>query len=187
MAFLTHRIAGHHHVIPADAVPLLQDGRLDGRLFDVTAQLDFGYDDRGTTLPLIITGAPVATRAAATTAGATVVRDLPVVGAVAVRASKVDAAAFWNGLRADSRSQPARIWLDGLRKPALDVSVPQVGAPAAWQAGFDGTGRTAGASRVSPPARGCSTARSAPRPAAPTPRSSPACNGRPTRVPGSST
>ena len=35
-----------------------------------------------------------------------------------------------------------RIWLDGKRELSLDVSVPRIGAPAAWQAGFDGTGVT---------------------------------------------
>ncbi|MET9669245.1 S8 family serine peptidase [Streptomyces sp. NPDC006475] len=33
-----------------------------------------------------------------------------------------------------------RIWLDGVRKADLDRSVPQIGAPAAWAAGYDGEG-----------------------------------------------
>lgn len=33
-----------------------------------------------------------------------------------------------------------RFWLDGLRHPTLDVSVPLTGAPEAWQAGWTGTG-----------------------------------------------
>ncbi|HEY8453448.1 MAG TPA: S8 family serine peptidase [Natronosporangium sp.] len=33
-----------------------------------------------------------------------------------------------------------RVWLDGRVEAALDESVPQIGAPAAWDAGFDGTG-----------------------------------------------
>lgn len=32
------------------------------------------------------------------------------------------------------------IWLDGLRKPSLDASVKQIGAPAAWQRGHTGAG-----------------------------------------------
>ncbi|MEW1723104.1 S8 family serine peptidase, partial [Streptomyces sp. NPDC093109] len=33
-----------------------------------------------------------------------------------------------------------RVWLDGKRKALLDKSVPQIGAPTAWGAGYDGTG-----------------------------------------------
>ena len=33
-----------------------------------------------------------------------------------------------------------KVWLDGRRKASLDKSVPQIGAPTAWAAGFDGTG-----------------------------------------------
>ncbi|HUQ23015.1 MAG TPA: S8 family serine peptidase, partial [Gaiellaceae bacterium] len=35
-----------------------------------------------------------------------------------------------------------KIWLDGTVRVALDASVPQIGAPKAWQSGFDGTGIT---------------------------------------------
>ncbi|MET9630573.1 S8 family serine peptidase [Lentzea sp. NPDC006480] len=38
------------------------------------------------------------------------------------------------------RTTTDKIWLNGLRKPTLDHSVPQIGAPAAWQAGFTGKG-----------------------------------------------
>ena len=36
------------------------------------------------------------------------------------------------------------MWLDGVAQPHLDVSVPQIGAPAAWQAGLTGAGVTVG-------------------------------------------
>src|SRR5262245_35431251 len=52
-------VDGHVHVVPADALPLLRAGRLDARLFDVTALLSFGYDDeRRADLPLIVTAKP---------------------------------------------------------------------------------------------------------------------------------
>ncbi|WP_105973386.1 S8 family serine peptidase [Streptomyces geranii] len=44
------------------------------------------------------------------------------------------------GLRA--ASGVARLWLDGKRQVSLDRSVPQIGAPTAWRAGYDGTGVT---------------------------------------------
>ncbi|MEK8108937.1 S8 family serine peptidase [Micromonospora sp. M12] len=47
-------------------------------------------------------------------------------------------------VRAHPHRGVTRIWLDGKRTVSLDRSVPQIGAPAAWQAGFDGSGITVG-------------------------------------------
>jgi subtilisin family serine protease len=146
--FLTRLVAGHVHVVPSDAVRLLNAGRLDDRLFDVTALVDFGYHDARADLPLIITANPAArgTPAAARVDGVTVVRDLPSVDGVAVRAAKNDVPALWRSLTGGAPNARAlgggadTVWLDGLRKPSLDVSVPQIGAPQAWRAGFDGAG-----------------------------------------------
>ena len=41
----TFRAQGHDYVIPADARAMVATGKLDRRLFDVTALADFGYDD----------------------------------------------------------------------------------------------------------------------------------------------
>src|SRR6266540_2067230 len=149
MTFITRTIRGHLNVIPTDAVPLLHAGRLDSRLFDVTTLLAFGYDDRRGNLPLIVSYAGAArasARASVSTAGARVVRELPSVGALAVQERRSDAGALWKGLtgnRTGTRTLQAgasKIWLDGVRQPTLDVSVPLIGAPAAWQAGFTGEG-----------------------------------------------
>lgn len=40
------------------------------------------------------------------------------------------------------RAGPSKVWLDGAVRASLDVSVPMVGAPEAWAAGYDGTGVT---------------------------------------------
>ncbi len=46
---------GHQHVVPADALALLAQGKLDPRLFDVTSMVAFGYDDaRRDTVPVIV-------------------------------------------------------------------------------------------------------------------------------------
>jgi Subtilase family len=146
---------GRVRVVPSDAAPLLAAGRLDPRLFDVTALLAFGYD-RGDRLPLIVVGgrgvgvaaAGVARAGVAALEGLTVTRELPAVGGVAVRASRGKAAVAWRALTGAARSTPrlragvSKVWLDGLRRPSLDASVPQVGAPAAWAAGFTGAGVT---------------------------------------------
>jgi hypothetical protein len=125
--FITYRSAGDLHVVPMDAMALLGAGQLDARLFNVTTLLEFGYDDRRTDLPLIVThgsGASLsAARSTVTLAGAAVVRDLPAVAGFAVKAAKKDATAFWSGLTTGDaaarglRADLSKVWLDGIRKP----------------------------------------------------------------------
>jgi len=140
MAFATFRVQGHDYVIPADARTMVATGELDRRLFDVTALADFGYDDaHRATVPLIVTHTPG--RAAPRVANTT--RNLPSIDGTAVAADKSGAA--WKKLTAGTTARTAatgvdRIWLDGKRKSLLDHSVPQIGAPAAWDAGFTGEG-----------------------------------------------
>jgi subtilisin family serine protease len=117
--FLRYAAGDHQYVIPSDALPLLRDGRLDRRLFDVTGLLNFGYDKRKD-LPIIVTGTGLAK------------------GFQAQKHVKDGLKAYWANLKTSSGTE--KVWLDGIRKPSLDVSVPQIGAPAAWQAGLDGTG-----------------------------------------------
>jgi hypothetical protein len=55
MRFIQERDGDHHLVVPVDAVAALGRGTLDRRLFDVTALMDAGYDDKSrSTLPLIV-------------------------------------------------------------------------------------------------------------------------------------
>ena len=153
--FLTELIDGDQYVIPADALPLLQTGRLDRRLFDVTQLHSFGYDDQAAELPLLVSyplaSARTAAKSAASVAGAHVVRDLATVGTLAVRADRAARPALWRSLTAatgggaSARTLTAgvdRVWLDGKRSISLDVSVPQIGAPVAWAAGLNGAGVT---------------------------------------------
>jgi subtilisin family serine protease len=140
--FVTATVDGHLRVTPSDALPLIHAGRLDRRLFDVTALLDFGYDKRKE-LPLIVTNTNA--RAAIAGAGARVARELRAVNGLALRVAPDTT--FWAGLTKGAGTLDAgvgKIWLDGLRQHALDVSVPQVGAPTAWASGYDGTGVTVG-------------------------------------------
>ncbi|WP_250792821.1 S8 family serine peptidase [Micromonospora phytophila] len=140
--FITHSAGKDVRVIPADAVGLLNRGKLDARLFDISKLVDFGYDDTRATLPLIVQHR---SGAAAGLAGARTTRQLS--GASAVAESRADAVSFWNnvtsagsGTERQLRAGFDKIWLDGLRQPTLDVSVPLTGAPQAWQAGWTGTG-----------------------------------------------
>ncbi|MBQ0906664.1 S8 family serine peptidase [Micromonospora sp. U21] len=144
--FLTTRDDGHLTVLPQDALPLVRAGRVDRRLFDVTGLIAAGYDDaRRDHLPVLVTGDAGANRRAAAPAGLTVTTQLPAIGGVAARADKQRAATVWTaltgaGARVGTAGGADRIWLDGRRQITLDHSVPQIGAPAAHQAGFTGQG-----------------------------------------------
>ncbi|GAB2962093.1 S8 family serine peptidase [Saccharothrix stipae] len=117
---------GDLHVRPTDVLADLRSGRLDERLFDVTGLIRAGYDDRSTRVtPLIVTSSGPAV------AG----QPLPSIGGYAVRAPKDTA--FWAGARASGVHE---VWLDGPVRATLDRSVPQIGAPNAWQAGHTGAG-----------------------------------------------
>ncbi|MBM7490732.1 subtilisin family serine protease [Micromonospora luteifusca] len=149
LRFLTTRDRGQLTVLPQDALPLVRSGRVDRRLFDVTGLIAAGYDDaRRDDLPLLVTGdAGAGQRAAAAPAGLTVTAQLPAIDGVAATADKERAAAIWAtltgtsaGARVGTAGGADRIWLDGRRHVTLDHSVPQIGAPAAHQAGFTGQG-----------------------------------------------
>lgn len=156
-SFAVREADGHSYVIPADAALAVAQGRLDRRLFDVTQLLAYGYDDAGRSdLPLIVTYAGDETPPASAfrAARARVSRALDGVNGVALRADKRGGSAFWDTFTdggedgegtARLAGSPAvrkvkKVWLDGRRKASLDKSVPQMGTPAAWAAGLDGTG-----------------------------------------------
>ncbi|MEU8000687.1 S8 family serine peptidase [Catellatospora sp. NPDC049111] len=129
VTYQSYRIKDHQYVIPSDAVPLLAANRLDKRLFDVTELLAVKAA-RKASLPLIVSGASAAP-------GLTAERRLPAVKGFAAEVAEENLASQWQATR---KAATGKIWLDAVRKPALDQSVPLIGAPAAWSAGFDGTG-----------------------------------------------
>jgi subtilisin family serine protease len=146
MNFISYVANGRLHVVPADARQLIAADRLDRRLFDVTTLIESGYDDASRdSLPLIVTHEGAA-RATVATASAT--RDLPSINATAIAAGKSDATAVWNSLTTGGPATRAttagvrKVWLDGKRQSILDRSTAQIGAPAAWEAGYTGTGQT---------------------------------------------
>jgi subtilisin family serine protease len=134
------------YVIPTDAEPLLRAGRIDRRLFDARGLARAGYHDAArASVPLIVTYGVGAARSSFATAGARVTRDLPAIGGGAVSLDKAKAAGWWSAVAGGTgalRSKVEKVWLDGLRTPSLDRSVPRIGAPAAWRSGFTGKGVT---------------------------------------------
>ncbi|HEU5111062.1 MAG TPA: S8 family serine peptidase [Micromonosporaceae bacterium] len=152
VTFSVHRDGkGHVHVLPFDAAALVGTGKLDRTLFDVTALAGYGYTSHRHDVPLIVKQGPTGRSAAGsalTRSGAAITRDLPNVKGFAASYPQSEAASFWNTVTTPSgpsrklRPEVASIWLDRTVRLDLDVSVPRVGAPAAWQDGYDGTGVT---------------------------------------------
>jgi subtilisin family serine protease len=148
IALLSQTVDGHLEVVPADAVDLLNSGVVDRRLFDVTELLESGYDDKHGALPLIVSytdnaAGRTALRTKDIADDATVVRNLPSVDGTAITVDRDESAALWNSLTSGAKASSLtpgyrKIWLDGLVEPTLDVSVPLIGAPRAWAAGFTG-------------------------------------------------
>ncbi|MEO3791099.1 S8 family serine peptidase [Nonomuraea sp. B10E15] len=120
-------------LIPLDVAGDVARGVLDRSLFQVPRLIAAGLDDASVKgLPLIVQyrdgAAPKASLAGA--------RTLASINAVAATAPRERA--VWTQL--DQDSSVAKVWLDAPVKASLDRSVPQIGAPEAWQAGFSGEG-----------------------------------------------
>ncbi|MDX3000281.1 S8 family serine peptidase [Kribbella solani] len=125
-------------VIPSDVARDVATGKLDRSLFDVAGLIKQGLDDRSTAeIPLIVTYAAKPK----TLAGAKAAGQLPAVDGTAVKVGKRSATTFLKQLTgARAVAGVKKVWLDAKLRPTLDQSVPQIGAPAAWQAGYTGSG-----------------------------------------------
>ncbi|WP_053204480.1 S8 family serine peptidase [Jiangella muralis] len=143
-----YELDGDTYVVPARVAPQVRAGTVDDQLFNVTRLIESGYaDDATTELPVIVTYDGAAARSASTVAASAenlpasdATLPLPSIDGVAVEVAKADAGTFWDAVQADG--SVGGVWLDGSVAATLDVSVPMVGAPAAWEQGFDGTGST---------------------------------------------
>ncbi|MEX0171028.1 S8 family serine peptidase [Streptomyces sp. LMG1-1-1.1] len=141
-------IKGDLFVIPDEAVPLLSTDKLDRRLFNVTDLIEMGYDDaKSSAVPLIATYTQPRSRAAVEPTaprGSRLTRKLKGIGGAALSTEKRQARTFWNALvpegGAPLGANVARLWLDGRVKASLKESVPLIGAPEAWAAGYTGKG-----------------------------------------------
>jgi subtilisin family serine protease len=147
-------LKGHSYVLPADVGALISAGQLDQRLFDVTELSNPAYQQlTGSGVPVIVRYADAtanargaATRNALRNGGMAVRADLRSVNAEALTVPKDLAASAWSSLTRPSAGGRTLapgvtgIGLDGIVRAALDVSVPQISAPAAWAAGYDGAG-----------------------------------------------
>ncbi|QHC29336.1 S8 family serine peptidase [Streptomyces sp. HF10] len=138
-AVRTQTSDGDVTVVPDEALPYLRSGRLDRRLFDVSALIRQGLTGtRADSLPLIV-GYGKGTRVpAAAPAGTSRTRSLPSVRGAAVEAGK--GRTFWRSFtRGDGVD---KVWLDGRVEADMAESNAQIGTRTAWEAGLTGKGVT---------------------------------------------
>ena len=150
---------GDVYAFPVELGPYV--GRtLDKELFNLSKLVEQGYSDKAsTTTPVIVKYRADSLRRSPPTA-VTKSTELETINAIAGRERKALAPRFGKALKVQLKADaPAirqrkagrlwragpfagiqRIYLDQKVKSSLAESVPQIGAPQAWAAGFDGTG-----------------------------------------------
>ncbi|WP_436987840.1 S8 family serine peptidase [Streptomyces sp. enrichment culture] len=138
------KIDGHTLVIPADAARLVASGKLDQRLFDVTElnkSATRKAQKKGLKVIVGYRGSAAATKAEVRDAG-TLRHTLKTLNADAVQTPQGETPELWDAVTNGDKTASgiAHVWLDGVRKATLHKSVPQIGAPKAWAAGYDGKG-----------------------------------------------
>ncbi|MFG2355909.1 S8 family serine peptidase [Streptomyces sp. NPDC048521] len=142
--FQVRKAGGHTLVVPADAARLVASGTLDQRLFDIT-ELNKAATRKAQKngLKVIVgySGSAASAKADVRDAGH-LRRSLKALNADAVQTPVKDTAELWDAVTNGNRTAAgiAHVWLDGVRKASLDKSVPQIGAPTAWKAGYTGKG-----------------------------------------------
>ncbi|MFE7464522.1 S8 family serine peptidase [Streptomyces sp. NPDC057499] len=156
------------YVLPRAALPYIASGKLDRQLFNITSLVEQGYDDAHTSaIPLIAryTGGtnPTAKGAPTGSRKGLVIKSLR---GSALKADKKQAGRFWKAIDDDALARSLagggakntsgnsafknaafedgveKLWLDAKAHVSLDRSTAQIGAPEAWQAGYDGKGAT---------------------------------------------
>ncbi|WP_186763383.1 S8 family peptidase [Lentzea tibetensis] len=118
---------GHITVTPLDAQAHVETGKLDKRLFDVTALIEQHRDDQSRdTLPLIV--------------GRDQAQQLPSLKADKQNPGKNQLSTLWGQIKSDPSI--TKVWLDGEKKLDDAESHAQIGAPQVWRNGLTGKGVT---------------------------------------------
>ncbi|WP_344880078.1 S8 family peptidase, partial [Nonomuraea antimicrobica] len=133
-------LSGDLYALTGETVRQIAAGKLDRELFNLTRLAEYGYDDARTKqLPVIATYTDTQARAAVPVAPKGTARKRTL-SSVKGQALAVDKSKTADAFTALTGAGTKKIWLDGRVKASLDVSVPAVGAPAAWSAGLTGKG-----------------------------------------------
>ncbi|WP_189313102.1 S8 family peptidase [Streptomyces brasiliensis] len=144
---------GKVYVVPDDALALVGKGLLDWGLFDLTQLVTLVASGKTDAVPVLVSytntaGADKTRKVAGASGG----RALPSINGRSTNIA--DNGRWWQGVRGKTASTSAaarsagslagvkKVWLNGLSRVDLEQSVPQIGAPVAWERGYDGTGVT---------------------------------------------
>lgn len=151
VVFHTLTRQGKAYVVPDDALALVDKGLLDWSLFDLSQLVTLCAAGKGDTVPVLVTYTDTVDRTRKT-AGASGGRNLPSINGRSMNIA--DGGRWWHEVRGKTASTPAtarstgslagvkKVWLNGLAHVDLEQSVPQIGAPVAWERGYDGSGVT---------------------------------------------
>lgn len=154
VVFHTITRQGRVYAVPDDALALVGKGLLDWGLFDLTQLAKLvaaGKTGKAGKVPVLVTytgtaGADKTRKVAGASGG----RALPSINGRSMNIA--DDGRWWQEVRGKSASTSAaarsagslagvkKVWLNGLSHVDLEQSVPQIGAPVAWERGYDGTG-----------------------------------------------
>ncbi|WP_328886049.1 S8 family peptidase [Streptomyces sp. NBC_00316] len=151
VVFHTITRQGKVYVVPDDALALVGKGLLDWGLFDLSQLATLVAAGKGDTVPVLVTytgtaGADKTRKVAGASGG----RALPSINGRSMNIA--DGGRWWQEVRGKTGSTSAaarsagslagvkKVWLNGLAHVDLEQSVPQIGAPVAWERGYDGTG-----------------------------------------------
>lgn len=128
----------HYYVIPSDVAGLVPT-QLDLSLFDVKALAEVASDDR---LPVIVQSTePTDAKADAAEWEALSVDPDRTLESIDAISGDVPAEGAPELIEAASEGTSVeKVWLDAPTEALDAISAPQIGAPAAWEAGLDGTG-----------------------------------------------
>ncbi len=153
--FQTFTINEDTYVIPDVAMPYVSSGHLDKDLFNINTLIENGYDDaKSSTVPVIVQYSKAKARSIGTTPtpdGSKKTHVLKSINGASLSQDKKNSKKFWKDITPEAKPSNSKatfdpgtgiekVWLDGKVEATLDKSVPQVGAPTAWAAGYDGKG-----------------------------------------------
>ncbi|MFF3729140.1 S8 family serine peptidase [Streptomyces sp. NPDC002476] len=138
------------YVVPEDALPLLRADVLDWELFNLAKLADWAAEGRTGEVPVIATyTGKTSARTVKPPTGTSAKAVLPSINA---RSMTIKGnGQWWREARKKNTGKSAaslatgplagvgKVWLNELTKLQLDQSVPQIGAPAAWERGYDGS------------------------------------------------
>ncbi|MFI9780193.1 S8 family peptidase [Streptomyces sp. NPDC051956] len=143
----TRRVGNDLFVYPDGVLQKIDAGLVDEQLFNVTGLVAQGYDDANSdAIPVIATyekSVDVARSLPVRPRGAERTHILDVIDAVSYKADKEKAASFWADVTSPKTRSGApvkKLWLDAKAKSTMAESTHQIGADAAWAAGYTGKG-----------------------------------------------